>query len=112
MKLWLAAMLLTLTVPCLTTAERKGMYDMETLNFSSPAFNSGEAILPRYGSDGADAGPPLVNIRIPATAQTPALFMDDPDASLLFQTFMPSLPRPQKQTLIRPCMATYWHRQS
>ena len=57
MKLWIAAMLLTLTVPCLTTAERKGMYVMETLTFSSPAFNHGEAIPPRYGCDGADASP-------------------------------------------------------
>lgn len=80
MKLWIAAMLLTLTVPYLTTAERKGMYDMDTLTISSPAFNNGGAIPAHYSCDGADASPPLVIGIIPETARTLALIMDDPDA--------------------------------
>lgn len=53
---------------------------MDTLTISSPAFNHGEAIPPRYSCDGADASPPLVIGKIPPAARMLALIMDDPDA--------------------------------
>ena len=53
---------------------------METLTISSPAFTHGEGIPARYTCDGTDASPPLAIGRIPPTARTLALIMDDPDA--------------------------------
>ncbi len=74
MKLLIAMMVLTLTVPNL-----KEMH-MGMLTISSPAFDHGEAIPARYTCDGADISPPLVIGKIPPAAQMLALIMDDPDA--------------------------------
>lgn len=80
MKLWIAALLLTVLYS--TTAADKEVFGMETLTISSPAFNHGEAIPVRYTCDGAHASPPLVIGKIPPKALTLALIMDDPDAPM------------------------------
>ena len=72
--------LLALTVLCSTTAAKQEVFAMETLTISSPAFTHGEGIPARYTCDGTDASPPLAIGRIPPTARTLALIMDDPDA--------------------------------
>jgi Raf kinase inhibitor-like YbhB/YbcL family protein len=80
MKLSIMVLLLSLTVLCSTTAARKEILRMETLTISSPVFNHGEAIPVRFSCDGTDASPPLVIGKIPPTARSLALIMDDPDA--------------------------------
>lgn len=80
MKLWISAILLALVVPCLTMAERKGIYSMDSLTISSPVFKHGEPIPARYTCDGQDVSPPLAISNIPASTQGLALIVDDPDA--------------------------------
>lgn len=55
---------------------------METLNISSPAISPGQAIPSRHTCDGTDTSPPLVVDNTPASSQTLALIMDDPDAPM------------------------------
>ncbi len=80
MKLWIMSLLLALTIPCLTAIAKKEVVRMDSLTISSSAFSHGEAIPARYTCNGADASPPLVIGKIPPTARSLALIMDDPDA--------------------------------
>ena len=51
-----------------------------TLILSSPAFNEGEEIPPRYTCEGQDVSPQLNWDGIPEEAKSLALIVDDPDA--------------------------------
>lgn len=50
------------------------------MNITSPAFQEGASIPPKYTCDGDDAIPPLKFDRVPEGAASLALVMDDPDA--------------------------------
>jgi Raf kinase inhibitor-like YbhB/YbcL family protein len=64
------------------SAAQKGVFRMETVTISSPAFTHGEAIPARYTCDGADVSPPLTIGTTPPEARSLALIMDDPDAPM------------------------------
>jgi len=50
------------------------------LRLTSPAFEDGGEIPPKYGRDGEDVNPPLSVANVPSGAESLALAMDDPDA--------------------------------
>lgn len=52
------------------------------MKIESSAFGMNEAIPSDYACDGRDVNPPLRLIGVPAEAQSLALIVDDPDASL------------------------------
>lgn len=80
MKFWITALLLALTIPYVTMAERKVMYRMESFTITSPAFRHGEPIPARYSCDGSNINPPLVITKAPPLTRGLALIADDPDA--------------------------------
>jgi Raf kinase inhibitor-like YbhB/YbcL family protein len=51
-----------------------------TISISSPAFEAGGTIPPRYTCEGPDVSPPLSWTGVPSTARSLALIVDDPDA--------------------------------
>ena len=51
-----------------------------TMKVTSPAFQAGQAIPPKYTCEGADISPPLQWNGIPHGAKSLALICDDPDA--------------------------------
>ena len=51
-----------------------------TMKVTSPAFQAGQAIPPKYTCEGADISPPLQWNGIPDGAKSLALICDDPDA--------------------------------
>lgn len=52
------------------------------LTLTSPAFEDGQPIPPRFTADGADVSPPLEVSGIPEGTASLALIMDDPDAPM------------------------------
>jgi len=52
----------------------------ETFQLTSPAFQPGQPIDPKYTCDGKDISPPLAWTAPPAGTKSLALIMDDPDA--------------------------------
>jgi Raf kinase inhibitor-like YbhB/YbcL family protein len=52
------------------------------LILTSPAFENGQPIPPRFTADGADVSPPLEISGIPEGTASLALIMDDPDAPM------------------------------
>jgi len=63
-------------------AEGKEVPRMETLTISSPDFSQGGAIPARHTCDGNDTSPVLIIAKVPPSAQSLALIMDDPDAPM------------------------------
>ncbi|WP_223922117.1 YbhB/YbcL family Raf kinase inhibitor-like protein [Geobacter sp. AOG2] len=63
-------------------AEGKEIRRMETLTITSPGFSQGGAIPARHTCDGNDTSPSLIIAKVPSTAQSLALIMDDPDAPM------------------------------
>ena len=53
---------------------------VKTLHISSPAFDSGESIPPKYTCDGEDISPALEIGELPEGTSTLALIVEDPDA--------------------------------
>lgn len=53
----------------------------DSLRLTSPAFKSGEAIPPRFTSDGDNISPPLMIDGVSDQAKSLALIVDDPDAA-------------------------------
>jgi len=53
---------------------------MSELTLTSPAFENGGEIPPKYTCDGEDISPPMTISNIPESAISLALVMDDPDA--------------------------------
>ena len=51
-----------------------------TMKITSPAFQAGQAIPPKYTCEGADISPPLQWNGLPDGAKSLALICDDPDA--------------------------------
>lgn len=62
-------------------AEGKGEATV-TLNVTSPAFEDGAKIPPKYTADGANVSPPLNWQEIPEGAQSIVIIADDPDAPM------------------------------
>ena len=60
--------------------ETEGADMTEPMSITSSAFQEGETIPPRYPCDGADESPGLQWSNVPASTQSFALIMDDPDA--------------------------------
>ncbi len=63
-------------------AEGKEVPRRETLAISSPDFNHGGAMPARHTCDGNDISPALIIAKVPPSAQSLALIMDDPDAPM------------------------------
>jgi Raf kinase inhibitor-like YbhB/YbcL family protein len=53
---------------------------MSELSIASTAFSQNGMIPPKYTCDGADVNPPLAIGKVPDSAKTLALIVDDPDA--------------------------------
>jgi Raf kinase inhibitor-like YbhB/YbcL family protein len=66
--------------PTVTPAFQETAADVAALEFSSPAFESGQPIPIPYTCDGEDVSPPLSWDDSPAATQSFALIFDDPDA--------------------------------
>lgn len=64
------------------TRRRKTGLDIASLHVSSPVFEPGEFIPPRYTCDGVNISPPLHIDHIPAGTKYLAIIVDDPDAPI------------------------------
>lgn len=65
-----------------TGAEGKMEKKMAELRLTSPVFTVNGSIPAKYTCDGVNINPPLVIDKVPTTAKSLALIMDDPDAPM------------------------------
>jgi len=78
MKHFLLFLLISCTAACGAVETRPTT--LPSIELSSPAFQTGQAIPPRYTCDGEDSSPPLQWGDPPEGTRSFALIMDDPDA--------------------------------
>lgn len=62
------------------TAKKNGGAKMETIQITSPAFDHGGMIPPKYTCDGDDISPPLEWDTLPQGTKSIVIIADDPDA--------------------------------
>lgn len=65
---------------CLPAGREVGRMGDQNISIKSPAFKNMEHLPVKYSRNGKGINPPLIFEKVPATAKSLALIMDDPDA--------------------------------